>query len=154
MRSFLFALALVGCGGGGAAAPPPEAPVSHAAPAPPPDEIPSGRGGERGTEELPRIEMPPPMPPGGDCDAVADRLQPIMEQMVEQQLDEELAGEPPEVQAEAQRYARAALPNMRLEIAQLCVDQAWSAELRDCVLVAPTMEALEACDALIPGATP
>jgi hypothetical protein len=127
--------------------------VSHAAPQPE-DEIPGAPGGERGAEPLPEVDMPPPSAPGGDCDAVAARLQPIMEQMVEQQLDEELAGEPADVQAEARKYARASLPGMRAEVAQLCVDQSWPAELRDCVLVAPTMAALEACDALVPGPTP
>ncbi len=91
------------------------------------------------------IKLPPPYPKGGDCAAVGKR----MGDMTRLAMEAELAT----ADEETKKMAAAMMDQMVAEIpkqmTQLCQASGWTQELRDCVLTAGNMAALEACERLV-----
>jgi hypothetical protein len=137
-------------GGGGGAARAAEAPSAPAAPgeeAKAAQPVDDGEGDQPPPEdgvpdEFKNIKLPPPGAKGGDCSAVADRIKGLVVAMMEQELGKLPADQRGMVQGQMDEMVAEVHGQMK----QMCEDQKWPQTLKDCVLTAPDMGALQKCE--------
>lgn len=139
---------LFGGGGGARAAAPaaPSAPGAPAAPAAPGEEAKGAQADEAAGGDIPpeyaNVKLPPPAPKGGDCEAVATRIQGLVVAVMEIELAK--LGDEERKLAEGQ--IQGMVGEMKQQMKDMCESQKWPQELKDCVLTAPDMGALQQCE--------
>jgi hypothetical protein len=157
----MFGAMFGGGGGAGAGAPvatgdtsAPPAPTGDTQPPPTADTTTAGGGTTASGIPL-DLKLPPPGQAGGDCAAVADRLMGIVIPMIEAQMAEAYKTMTPEQKAAAEQYLKENFKpeEMKAQFVTMCEQQGWSQELKDCVLTAADVPALEKCESLAPKDT-
>ncbi len=140
-----------GLGGGGTAAPVPQADKPVAVDVgegeqPPPE--PAG-----GNNPFPpNMKLPPPGKAGGDCVAVADRLMVLVTAMIDEQMKAQMAtmdeATREMMKAQIAQYMNSDM--IKNEMVKACTSQNWSQQLRDCVLLATTVDDMMKCEQYAP----
>lgn len=92
--------------------------------------------------EFANIKLPPAAPKGGDCQAVADRLEIVIRAMLETQFGTMDA----DTRKMVEGQMGSMIPDLKAEMLKMCNEQKWPQELKDCVLVAETADALQGCE--------
>ncbi len=106
------------------------------------DDSPGAIGDDSPGVPVPAAPLPPPAPAGGDCGAVAARLLAI----AQAQVEAELTGADATTRQTAEQMVGPMLAQLREQVQSACQAQNWPAELRDCVLTAADMAALQGCE--------
>src|SRR5688572_7011201 len=109
------------------------------------DEGTMGRRPAAPPSPMAKVKMPPPAPRGGDCAAVGKR----MGDMTRLTMNAELA----ELDVETRMVAAAMMEQLVVEVPKkivaLCEAGGWTQEIRDCVLTAGDLEAMQACERMV-----
>jgi hypothetical protein len=119
-------------------------PVGGAGPVPgAPAAVPTSEGGEPpAAPPAPPVTLPPPASAGGDCAAVARRVGAI----ARAQIDAQLAGLDEETRRATAEMVEGMVAELPAQVQAACEQQAWPQELRDCVLTASDVDALQGCE--------
>lgn len=91
------------------------------------------------------IKLPPPAAKGGDCSAVATRIGGIARLAMQAELKDMSDDE----RKMAEGFAQMAIQEVERQMTEMCQKTGWTQELRDCVLVAADIKALERCEQLV-----
>ncbi len=95
-----------------------------------------------GMDMFANVQLPPAGKPGGDCTAVADRVDAIVRAVFTSQVGQLDADTRKMVEAQVE----AEIGKVKTQMLEMCTSQNWPTVLKDCLLTAADMTALQGCE--------